>query len=103
MEKVEAFNSVWDALYDDPVEARAKERRANLMILIRQKIEKGKWSQPEVAKMLGIARPRVSDLMRGQLNKFSLEALLGFLERMGAEVRIEIDQKPKKKPALEHA
>jgi predicted XRE-type DNA-binding protein len=93
--KIEAFDSVWDALEDDPVAARALERRANLMILIRKKIEKGKWSQPEVAKMLGITRPRVSDLMRGQLSKFSLDTLLTFIERMGDEVHIEI-RKPKK-------
>ena len=93
--KIEVFDSVWDALEDDPVAARALERRANLMILIRQKIENGKWSQPEVAKMLGITRPRVSDLMRGQLSKFSLDTLLTFVERMGDEVHIEI-RKPKK-------
>jgi len=93
--KIEVFDSVWDAIEDDPIKARALERRANLMILIRQKIEKGKWSQPEVAKMLGISRPRVSDLMRGKLSKFSLEMLLGFLERMGDEVHIEVRKSKK--------
>lgn len=93
--KVEVFDSVWDALADDPIEARALERRANLMQLIQDKIEKGKWSQPEVAKMLGITRPRVSDLMRGKLSKFSLDTLLTFVERMGDEVHIDI-RKPKK-------
>ncbi len=99
--KTESFKSVWDALEDDPLVARAKERRANLMFLIQDKIEKGKWSQPEVAKMLGISQPRVSDLVRGKLSKFSLEMLLGFLERMGEEVRIEVG-KPKKRK-LENA
>jgi predicted XRE-type DNA-binding protein len=92
--KIEVFDSIWDAIEDDPIAARALERRANLMILIRQKIEKGKWSQPEVAKMLGVTRPRVSDLMRGQLSKFSLDTLLTFVERMGDEVHIEVG-KPK--------
>lgn len=95
MVKVEVFDSVWDALEDDPIVARAKERRANLMMLIQDKIEKGKWSQPEVAKILGISQPRVSDLMRGKLSKFSLEMLMGFLERMGDEIHIEV-RKPKK-------
>lgn len=94
--KTESFRSVWDALEDDPLVARAKERRANLMLLIQEKIERGKWSQPEVAKMLGISQPRVSDLVRGKLSKFSLEMLLGFLERMGEEVRIEVG-KPKRR------
>jgi predicted XRE-type DNA-binding protein len=95
MVKIEAFDSVWDALEDDPIEARALERRANLMHLVQDKIEKGKWSQPEVAKMLGISRPRVSDLVRGKLSKFSLDTLLTFVERMGDEVHIKV-RKPKK-------
>lgn len=94
--KTESFRSVWEALEDDPVVARAVERRSNLLMLIQDRIEKGKWSQPEVAKMLGISQPRVSDLVRGRLSKFSLEMLLGFLERMGEEVRIEVG-KPKKR------
>jgi predicted XRE-type DNA-binding protein len=94
--KTESFRSVWEALEDDPVVARAVERRSNLLMLIQDRIEKGKWSQPEVAKMLGISQPRVSDLVRGKLSKFSLEMLLGFLERMGEEVRIEVG-KPKKR------
>lgn len=93
--KIEEFDSVWDAITDDPIEARALERRANLMQFIQDKIEKGKWSQPEVAKMLGITRPRVSDLVRGKLSKFSLDALLTFIERMGDEVHIDV-RKPKK-------
>ena len=94
--KTESFRSVWDALEDDPVVARAMERRSNLLMLVQDKIEKGKWSQPEVARMLGISQPRVSDLVRGKLSKFSLEMLLGFLERMGEEVRIEVG-KPRKR------
>lgn len=93
--KKEEFDSVWDALFDDPVESRALERRADMMQLLQNKIEKGKWSQPEVAKMLGVTRPRVSDLMRGKLSKFSLEALIGYLELMGDEVHIEIKKAKK--------
>jgi len=95
--KTESFRSVWDALEDDPLVARAMERRSNLLMLVQDKIEKGKWSQPEVAKMLGISQPRVSDLVRGKLSKFSLEMLLGFLERMGEEVRIEVGKPRKRK------
>ena len=95
--KTESFRSVWDALEDDPLVARAMERRSNLLMLVQDKIEKGKWSQRVVAKMLGISQPRVSDLVRGKLSKFSLEMLLGFLERMGEEVRIEVGKPRKRK------
>lgn len=99
--KTETFDSVWDALYDDPIEARAMERRATLLILVRKKITAAKYTQAEAAKVLKISRPRVSDLQRGKLSLFSLDALMEFLERLGEEVRVEVG-KPKKRK-LEHA
>jgi len=48
--------------------------------------------------MLGISQPYVSNPVRGKLSKFSLEMLLGFLERMGEEVRIEVGKPKKRRP-----
>lgn len=54
--------------------------------------------------MLGISQPRVSDLVRGKLSKFSLDMLLDFLDRMGEDVRIEVGRPKKRKlePASEN-
>jgi predicted XRE-type DNA-binding protein len=95
MVKAEEFSSVWDAIEDDPVVARAMERRANLLLLVRKKLEAKKYTQAEAAKVLKISRPRVSDIQRGKINLFSLDTLMEFLERLGEEVYIGI-RKPRK-------
>ncbi|MBK1867862.1 XRE family transcriptional regulator [Aestuariivirga sp. YIM B02566] len=58
-------------------------------------IEKGKWSQAEVAKKLGITQPRSSEFINSKVDKFSLEALLGFLDKIGADVHIKVDKAKK--------
>lgn len=95
MVNTQEFASVWDALYNDPIQARAMERCSLLMFEVQDWIEKGKWSQAEVAKKLGITQPRASELINSKVDKFSLEALLGFLDKIGADVQIKVD-KPKK-------
>jgi predicted XRE-type DNA-binding protein len=70
----------------DPAEAAVLQLRANLMGDLRLYIEKQKLTQAQVAKRLGIAQSRVSDLVRGKWDKFSLEMLIT-LE--GRTVRIE--------------
>lgn len=55
-------------------------------------------SQADAGKLLGIPQPRVSDLSRGRLGKFSLEKLIDFAKRCGNDV--EIWMKPSRKPHL---
>lgn len=63
--------------------------RANLMSDLRLYIEKHKLTQSDVAKRLGIAQSRVSDLVHGKWNKFSLEMLITLEARIGRTVRVE--------------
>ena len=64
--------------------------RANLMGDLRLYIEKNKLTQAEAAKRLGIAQSRVSDLVRGKWEKFSLEMLITLEARRGRVVRVEV-------------
>ena len=73
----------------DPAEAAVLQMRANLMSDLRLYIEKHKLTQSEAAKRLGIAQSRVSDLVRGKWDKFSLEMLITFEARLGRTVRVE--------------
>ena len=73
----------------DPAEAAVLQMRANLMSDLRLYIEKQKLSQAEAAKRLGIAQSRVSDLVRGKWDKFSLEMLITLEARLGRTVRVE--------------
>ena len=73
----------------DPVEAAVLQMRANIMSDLRRYIEKQKLTQAEAAKRLGIAQSRVSDLVRGKWDKFSLEMLIMFEARLGRTIRVE--------------
>jgi predicted XRE-type DNA-binding protein len=70
-------------------EATVLQMRANLMSDLRHYIEKRGLTQAQAAKRLGIAQSRVSDLVRGKWDKFSLEMLITLETRIGRRVRVE--------------
>jgi len=73
----------------DPAEAAVLQMRANLMSDLRRCIEKQKLTQTAAAKRLGIAQSRVSDLVCGKWDKFSLEMLITLEVRLGRTIRVE--------------
>ena len=73
----------------DPAEAAVLQMRSNLMSDLRLYIEKQKLTQAAAAKRLGIAQSRVSDLVRGKWDKFSLEMLITLEARLGRTIRVE--------------
>jgi len=74
----------------DPAEAAVLQMRSNLMSDLRLYIEKQKLTQAEAAKRLGIAQSRVSDLVRGKWDRFSLEMLIALEARLGRTIRVEV-------------
>ncbi len=85
-----AKRSVFLDLGFEPAEAAVLQMRANLMADLRIYIEKNRLTQAEAAKRLGIAQSRVSDLVRGKWEKFSLEMLITLEARRGRTVRVEL-------------
>ncbi len=86
----ERYNSVWDAIMDTPQESLNMKLRSDLMLQIRQTIEMNGWTQKKAAKELGVTQPRISDLLRGKIDLFSLDMLVNMLASMGEEVEIKI-------------
>jgi len=74
----------------EPAEAAVLEMRANLMSDLRAYIEREGLTQVEAATRLGITQSRVSDLVRGKWEKFSLEMLITLEARLGRTVRVEL-------------
>jgi predicted XRE-type DNA-binding protein len=64
--------------------------RAELMIALRETIEGWKLGQAAAAKKLKLTQPRLNDLLRGRITKFSLDALMEIAARGGLAVRVEI-------------
>ena len=73
----------------DPAEAAVLQMRSNLMSDLRLYIEKHKLTQAEAAKRLGISQSRVSDLVRGKWEKFSLEMLITLEARLGRKIQVK--------------
>ena len=88
--KVQTFKSVWDAIEDSPAEAASMKGRSEVMIAIREVIENWKVTQAEAAKRLGITQPRLNDLVRGRIDKFSLDALMNLAGRASLSVRVKV-------------
>jgi predicted XRE-type DNA-binding protein len=63
--------------------------RSKLMNDLRLYIKNNKLTQAEAAKQLGITQSRVSDLVRGKWEKFSLEMLITLEARLGRKVELE--------------
>lgn len=74
-----------------PAEAENLLLRADLMIALTDLIKKRRWTQAVAAKAMGVTQPRISDLKRGKLTRFSLDMLVQMLNRAGAHVTIRVD------------
>lgn len=84
------FSNVWDAISDTPEEAQNMTIRSELMITIREQIAALELSQTEAAKRLGVTQPRVSDLLRGKIDLFSVDALVNMAVALGLRVELRV-------------
>lgn len=88
--KKQTFKSVWDALEDSSESAANMRLRADLMIAVQSYVDKSEATQAQAAKLLGISQPRLNDLLRGRIDKFSVDALVIMLAKVGKQVSIKI-------------
>lgn len=84
------FASVWDAIEDTPQEAENMKLRSALMMAIRARLSDSEMGQAQAAKLLGVTQPRVSDLMRGKISLFGLDALVNMATAAGLHVELQI-------------
>ncbi len=68
--------------------------KETVMVKLAKTIEEKNWTQAKAAQFLGVSQPRISDLMRGHANKFTLDALVEMLYALDKPVAITIDGNP---------
>ena len=88
--KSDTHASVWDAIADTPDEAANLRVRADLMVQIVAIVKQGGWTQVEAASHCGVTQPRINDLPRGRISRFSLNALVNIASALGRRVRVEL-------------
>ena len=91
MSKQDTYASVWDALADTPEQAANLRTRAELMQQIAAIVKESKWTQVEAAAHCGITQPRMNDLLRGRVSRFSLDALVNVATAIGRRVHLELE------------
>lgn len=85
-----SYASVWDAIADTPEQAANLSARAELMQQIAAIIESKGWTQAEAATQCGVTQPRINDLLRGRISRFSLDALVNIAAAIGQRLKIEL-------------
>jgi predicted XRE-type DNA-binding protein len=87
-EVIRTFDSVWDAISDTPEEAENMKLRSALMMKISAVIKDRGWTQAEAAAHCKITQPRVNELLRGKIAKFSLDALVNVASALGLHMQV---------------
>ena len=81
---------MWDAIEDTPEAAENMKLRSALMTALKQHLTRTEMTQAQAAKLLGVTQPRVSDLMRGKINVFGLDALVDMAAAAGLHIEIRV-------------
>ncbi|MGL5162067.1 MAG: helix-turn-helix domain-containing protein [Plesiomonas shigelloides] len=83
------MSNPFELLTDDPVTFNLLIIKSKLCMIIKKMIDDRGLSQAAAAEVLGISQPRVSNLIRGRLDKFSNDMLLELLFKMGYKLDMD--------------
>lgn len=93
MEITPSSGNVFLDLGFSPEEAENMRIRSSLMISIRKVMETRGLKQSEAAELFGVTQPRISDLVRGKIALFSIDALVNMLGHAGLHVELSVQPK----------
>jgi predicted XRE-type DNA-binding protein len=84
------YQSVWDAVEEQPVEAENLRIRAALMADLAAYIDQAGLTQAQAARRFGVTQPRISDLVRGKIDLFSIDTLVNMLSAAGLHLDVVV-------------
>ncbi len=102
VEIVHGSGNVFVDLGFSPAEAHNLHLRSQMMIELRRFIKGKRLTQGAAAKRMKVTQPRISDLMRGEITKFSLDALVNMLADAGFDIELKV-KAPSRKAASRKA
>jgi predicted XRE-type DNA-binding protein len=86
--------NVFEDIGFSPEEAENLKIRATLMVSLRRIIEDAGITQAQAAEAFGVTQPRVSDLVRGKIELFSIDTLVNMLAAAGHHVEVSVEPRP---------
>jgi predicted XRE-type DNA-binding protein len=88
----QTFADVFDAICDTPAEAANMKARSDLLSILVDRVKSWGVTQETAAARLGVTRPRLNDLMRGKISKFSLDALVNLATAAGLVLELRASE-----------
>ncbi len=86
----QAKDNIFEDLGFDKSEAANLKIRADLMLALKEYIQLQEWTQEQAAEFFEETQPRISNLINGEISRFSVDKLINMLARAGMEVKVEI-------------
>lgn len=90
MTEANRYQSVWDAIEEHPGQAENLKIRAALMAELTAYIQRAGLTQAQAARRVGVTQPRISDLTRGKIDLFSIDALVNMLTAAGLHLDLVV-------------
>ena len=89
----ERQTNLWDAFVESPEEAANLQVRSTLMREITRKVRSWELAQKDAAHRLNVTQPRLNDLLKGKIDKFSLDALVKMLPGAGLQIEVIVKER----------
>jgi predicted XRE-type DNA-binding protein len=88
--KMQVFANVWDALEPDPIIRANLKLRSALMLEITKWFDDSGYTQREAATILGTTQPRLNDVLKGKIDRCTIDRLVNMLEAAGQHVSFSL-------------
>lgn len=90
MHLVKDTTNIFEKLGFDSVESNKLNIKSTLMMAIEDYIRCHGLTQERAAELMHVTRPRISDVVRGKIDKFTIDALVDMLAHVGLSVDIKV-------------
>ena len=85
------FTNVWDAIEPDVSKAENLKLRSQLMMAVSEYVETSGLTQKEAAGRLGTTQPRLNDIMKGRIEKCTVDRLVNMLAAVGCKISLSVE------------
>lgn len=84
------YTSVWDAIEEDAVKAANLKLRSELMMEVSEYVKQSGLTQSQAAEKLGTTQPRLNDVLKGRIEKCTVDRLVNMLAAVGRKVKLSV-------------
>lgn len=84
------YESVWDAIEEDSVKSANLKLRSELMMEVSEYVKQSGFTQSQAAEKLGTTQPRLNDVLKGKIEKCTVDRLVNMLSAVGYKVNLSV-------------